>query len=264
MARKEDYWTPEQEEYLAGHWGTASMPTLVRFLKKSRNAIVLKKNRMGLGAFLESGGYVSLNILLTALSGGAQSQGYKLISWVENRGLPIHTKRVDKNKFQVVKIDEFWKWAEKHRSFIDFSKLEENVLGKEPAWVKEQRKLDAIENRMHKVTPWTAEEDAMLMSMLRQYSYTYSDIARRLRRSEGAVVRRISHLGCKERPLREPPHSPWHDWQRKILPELIMKGMGYGMLAGKLKKTEKAIRGYVSRTYGTEVLDKVRRRIEDD
>jgi hypothetical protein len=48
-----------------------------------------------------------------------------------------------------------------------------------------------------------------------------------------------------------------------MLPELIMKGMGYGMLAGKLKKTEKAIRGYVSRLYGTEVLDKVRRRIED-
>ena len=258
MARKEDYWTADQEAYLAESWGTVCLPTIAEKLGKSKNAVTLKKNRMGLGAFLEAGEYVSLSSLMQVMRNGVQSYNYQLVSWVQNRGLPVRMKRVDNNRFRVVRIDEFWKWAEQNRSFIDFTKLEPNLLGAEPDWVRGQRKLDATENRMRKTTQWTREEDAMLKNLVSQYRYTYSDIARRLRRSEGAVVRRISSLGIKERPLRPPPHSPWQDWQRKLLPELIMQGTGYGVMSQRIQKSEKSIRGYVFRIYGTEVLDKAR------
>lgn len=41
------------------------------------------------------------------------------------------------NTFKIIYLDEFWKWAEKNRSFLDFSKMEPLALGKEPGWVNE-------------------------------------------------------------------------------------------------------------------------------
>lgn len=48
------------------------------------------------------------------------------------------TKKVKGSSFKVINLDEFWKWAEKNRTIIDFSQLEENVLGKEPEWLKDK------------------------------------------------------------------------------------------------------------------------------
>ncbi len=87
------------------------------------------------------GDYVTLNQLVTAFN-RTGSYSYKMISWVENRGLPVHNQRVQQNTFRVVYLKEFWTWAEKNRSFLDFSKLEPLAFGEEPAWVAEQRKRD--------------------------------------------------------------------------------------------------------------------------
>lgn len=85
---------------------------------------------------------MTFNQLMLTLTDNSQSYSYQMESWVRRRGFPIHTKRVDKCVWRVVYLDEFWKWAEQHRSFIDFSKLEPLALGKEPDWVPEQRKKE--------------------------------------------------------------------------------------------------------------------------
>lgn len=86
------------------------------------------------------GDYVTLNQLVTAFN-RTGSYSYKMISWVENRGLPVHNKRVQQNTFRVVYLKEFWTWAEKNRSFLDFSKLEHGTA----AGIAEmQRRLDGI------------------------------------------------------------------------------------------------------------------------
>ena len=109
-------------------WGQLSIPTIAKNLNRSANAIKVRVARLGLGPSLMAGDYITLNQLLATM-GNAGGNGYKMKSWVENRGLPVHTKKVDKCSFRVVFLDEFWEWAEKHRSFIDFSKLEPLVLG---------------------------------------------------------------------------------------------------------------------------------------
>ena len=58
------------------------------------------------------GDYVTLNQLVTAFN-RTGSNSYKKKSWVENRGLPVHNKRVQQNTFRVVYLKEFWTWAEK-------------------------------------------------------------------------------------------------------------------------------------------------------
>lgn len=107
-------------------------------------------------------------------------------SWVRRRGFPIHTKRVDKCVWRVVYLDEFWKWAEQHRSFIDFSKLEPLALGKEPDWVPEQRKKDFQAFALQRKDPWTPDEDSRLKMLLKQHKYGYVELSEILRRSEGA------------------------------------------------------------------------------
>ena len=135
-------WTNEERQYLAEQWGILSIPAIARNLNRSVDAVNVQKQRMGLGPALLGSDYIALNQLLIAVCGTNAGGSYKMKSWVENRGFPIHTKRVNQNSFRVVHLDEFWKWAEQHRSFIDFSKMEPLALGEEPAWVAEQRKKD--------------------------------------------------------------------------------------------------------------------------
>ena len=137
-------WTSEEETYLMEKWGQASIPAIAKHLDRTVEAIKNRASRLHLGPVLMGGGYATFNQLMLVLTGGSQSYTYQKESWIKKRGLPVHTKRVIDNSFLVVYLDEFWVWAEQHRSFIDFSKMEPLALGAEPAWVAQQRKIDAI------------------------------------------------------------------------------------------------------------------------
>lgn len=252
-------WSKKEEEYLIDKWGTISIPAIARKLQRTENAVTQKAQRLNLGAFLESGEYISLNQLCKALG---IDYKYKMISWVKKRSFPIHTKRVKNNSFQVVYIKEFWKWAEKNQSFLDFSKFEENAIGQEPGWVKEKRKHDYRVNREYKKSPWTPTEDARLIKLLKDYRYNYSDMSRMMQRTAGGIQRRIVDMGLKERPLRESTQSKWEEWQFQKLYELIQNGMGYEYMQDVIGKSTKAIRGKVYILCGSERLDIAREKMK--
>lgn len=253
-------WTKQEEEYLIEKWGTLSVKTIAKNLGRSENAIVLKKCRLGLGAFLESGEYVTWHQLLLAL-GITGGSGYKLTSWVKNREFPVHTKRVNNNSFRIVYLEEWWEWAEKNRDLLDFSKFEENVLGEEPQWVKEKRRHDVEKVHKYIMTPWTKTEDDKLLFLVAKQKYTYDDLSKMMRRTNGAIQRRLCDLGVKDRPVKADNHTLWTDEDFKRLGELIKAGYGYDLIAEKIGKSSKACRGRVYRMYLTENLDKVRQMI---
>jgi len=250
-------WTQEEYDYLQDKWGTVSLKAIAKKLNRSENAVLIKACRLGLGPFLDSGEYVTFYQLLKAL-GIHGSYNYKEISWIKNRGFPIRHKRVRNCTFKVVRLEDWWEWAEANQSFLDFSKLEENALGIEPAWVKEKRRRDFELKLNYKTTPWTPLEDKQLERLVNQYRYTYAEISKMMRRTEVAIQRRCVDLGLKGRPLRESPHNKWEDWQLKKLDELIDGGVSYEHMSEVIGKSVKAIRGKVYVIYGTEVLDKVR------
>lgn len=109
--RKHKPWTEEEENYLSENWGHMSVPNLCKNLDRSKNAIMVRVQRLGLPPFLESGEYITLNQLMTAMTGSTH-HSYQMKSWVKNRGLPVHNKRNNQCTFRVVYIEEFWKWAE--------------------------------------------------------------------------------------------------------------------------------------------------------
>ena len=251
-------WTKQEEEYLAENWGTLSVATIAKNLGRTENAIVVRKCRLGLGAFLDNGEYVTWNQFQIAYCGSSSSGTYRMTSWVKNRNFPIHTKRVNKNSFKIVYLEEWWEWAEKNKDFLDFSNMEENILGKEPEWVKEKRKND-IENKRKIInTPWTNAEDDKLRFLVSKHKYTYDDLSRMLRRTNGAIQRRLCDLGIKDRPLKADNHIRWTRDELYTLGEMIKDGCGYEMISESIGKSGKAIRGRVYNMYLTENLDKVR------
>ena len=250
-------WTKQEEEYLAENWGSVSVSTLAKNLGRSENAIVVRKCRLGLGAFLDNGDYVTWNQLLETIGHG-HTNSYKMKSWVQNRDFPVHTKRVNNNSFKVVYLHEWWIWAEKNRDLLDFSKFEENTLGVEPDWVKEKRRHDIEKRRKYINTPWTQAEDDKLRRLVAKQQYTYDELSKILRRTNGAIQRRIYDLGIRDRPLKADNHTLWSQEDFHKLGQLMKAGYGYDLIAEKIGKSSKACRGRVYQMYLTENLDKAR------
>ena len=265
MNRAQKKWTKEEEAYLSEFWGIKSRTAIATHLGRTENAIQVRVNRLGLGAFLESGDYVTLNQVYQALRGRNVST-YQKKSWEKNRGLPVHTKRISEKRVRVVYLDEFWKWAKENRSFIDFSKMEPYILGEEPDWVREQRKKDFYACSLQKKTPWTPTEDELLKKLLSQQKYGYAELSKKLNRTAGAIQRRCRDLGIKDRPVKADTHdvkSMWTEGMYTIVAEGIKNGDSYSLIGERIDKSEKAVRGKVYYMYLTEDADKVRKMIGD-
>lgn len=264
--RQHKPWTPAEEEYLAENWGHISFAGFCKHLGRTENAIKVRVQRLGLGPYLESGEYISLHQLSLALGFAGTSEKYFLKSWVKNRGCPIHNKRRGKSVIRVIYLDEFWPWAEKNRSFLDFSKMEPLALGEEPDWVAEQRRKDYLAFAIQRKDPWTADEDSRLAMLLKQHKYGYAQLSEMLHRSAGAIQRRCQDLGLKERPVKANNHGKDAEWTQAdflALAEGIRHGDSYTVIGNAIGKSEKAIRGKVYFTYLTESADKVRSMMGD-
>ena len=254
-------WSKAELDMLQEIWGKYSIPTIAKRLGRSVNAIKVKAARLGLGPILMAGEWVTLNQLVIAVRGNNGGYNYLQKSWVQNRGLPVHMKRVVNNSFQVVYLDEFWEWAERNRSFIDFSKFEPLSLGAEPDWVKEQRKYDFKSFAIQRKDPWTKADDANLKRLVEMHKYGYAELSSILQRSAGAIQRRLTDLDIKDRPVKADNHgetAAWTELQFEILADGIRKGKSYTQIGNELGKSEKAIRGKVYFVYLTENADKVR------
>lgn len=259
-------WTQEEVSYLRDNWGSVTIQGISRKLCRTEAAILNKVQELGLGAFLEHGDYITLHQLLVAFTKSSASDTYKLKSWIENRGMPVHTRLIKEKRVRIIYLDEFWEWAEKHRSFLDFSKMEPLALGEEPAWVAEQRKKDFKAFATQRKDPWTPAEDSRLIMLLRMQKYGYAELSEMLQRSAGAIQRRCNDLGIKERPVKADNHSEeakWTDADFEILADGIRNGDSYTEIGRMIGKSEKAIRGKVYFVYLTERADKVREMMGD-
>lgn len=241
-------WTKEEEHYLQDKWGTLSVQGIANKLGRSENAIVVRAQRMNLGAHLMGSHKVSVNQLMKTIQGGKQQGNWTRDRWIRH-GLPVTRQKVKTSSFLMIDLDDFWKWAEDNQEIINLSLLEENSLGAEPEWAKKKRRIDIKEK--FKKTPWTESEDRRLKQLLEQYQHTYADLCRILKRTEGAIKRRINTLGLKERPLRK-YNRHWTEEETDTLLELRAKGHGWEHIGQQLKRSGSACRGKFERLQNPE------------
>ncbi|QAT40856.1 hypothetical protein [Clostridium sp. JN-9] len=239
-------WTQEECDYLQDKWGMISIPSIAANLGRTVQAVKVKAYKIGLRRHLHSGIEITINELAKALGKGSS------YSWILDRwcryGLPVKMKKSINKEYKVIDIDKFWKWAEKNKDIVDFSKFEKDMLGAEPKWADEKREADMAAVK-YKKTPWTREEDNTLINMLNSYRYSYRDISDRLRRTGGAIKRRMCDLGLKQRPLKADNHIPWTNEEIKILLNLRSKGYSPEIIAQRLgeKRSALAVRGKIER-----------------
>lgn len=249
-------WKDEEKDFLKEHWGSMPVPGLCKALNRTENAVIIMKNRLGLRSYLNAGEYITVAQLKKAITGSGFNT-YQLKSWVEKRGFPLKYKRNNKHRWRIVYLDDFWEWAEKNKSFINFAKMEPLALGEEPSWVEEQRKKDYRTFSLQRKDKWESKDDDRLIFYLKQHKYSYTQLSEMLLRSEGAVQRRILDLGLKERPIKNKTHF-WTENDYKILADGIRAGNSYADIGKLMGRSEKAIRGKVYWYYFTEDMDKVR------
>lgn len=252
-------WLAAEEDYLQENWGIKSLKHLASKLGKTENAVIIKVARMGLGPYLENGDYVSYNQLLSALFNLSNDTPYRINKrWV---GFPIKHKKVRKNRFRVVYLDDFWKWAEKNKRLIDFSKMEEGSLCAEPEWVKKKRKIDFECRRL--TTPWTNADDQKLEYMLNKKCYTYIDFARELHRTEDSIRRRIYDLALDARPVRAKARK-WTAKEEEKLKKLYDEGWSLDVIGIKLNRTGQSVRGKIQLVQNPDMyLRKNRRKVNE-
>lgn len=250
--RKKKQWTKAEENYLQDKWGTVSIKGLAKVLGRSENAVVVRAQRLGCGAHLAGDTRVSLHQLMLAIYGGVNMGSYTSNRLIRE-GLPVKWHIVKNNRFRVIDIDDFWKWAEKNKSILDFSRFEKYTLGAEPEWVDIKRKagFEKLQKHGEHNAAWTSAEDNRLRYLLDKGTYTYTDLARELRHSEGAVKRRILDLKIDKRPVRVPSRK-WTEEEIETLCKMVDQGYDFTLIAEKLNRTALATRSKFERLQNPE------------
>lgn len=246
-------WTKEEEDFLEDKWGEMSIGRIAKKLDRSEAAVIVRARRLGLGPHLDAGDCVSMNQLVLAVA-GTKSYGYITKRWLDY-GLPVHGHKVRRCRFRVVRIEDFWKWAEAHKDILNFKRFEENALGAEPAWVKVKRKADmetAARTKLNNNIPWTAGEDAKLQRLVDR-GKTYPEIAAELRKTEGAIKRRLFDAGIRGRPARS-KNRMWTEEEAILLLKLRDSGLGWLQLAERFGRSELAVRGKYERLANPEYM----------
>ncbi|MDC4243513.1 hypothetical protein [Clostridium perfringens] len=221
-------WTEEDINYLREKWGLVSVDVIAQKLNRTVISVRKKASYLKLGKWIDNIQYIKFRELIMTL--GYSESGYcYLKKKFKLLNFPMISKKVSKMKVEVVDIEEFWKWAEKNKSELNFANFNEGVLGKEPNWVKEKRKSDQINPAKVNVKKrWTKEEDNLLIAKVKSNTYTYKMISEDLFRTESAIKRRLMDLNVPYRPIPE----GWKPWSEEEENKAIMlREKGYDCFA---------------------------------
>lgn len=138
-------WTQAEKDYLAENWGTVSVERIAENLNRSVGGVINMKGRMGLGAYLDSGDYITLNQLLCAFQGTNAGYSYKTISWVKKRGMPVHSRKVNKNELKLFISKSFGNGQKKIVHFLTSPKCNLCLWGKsQTGWKNKEKKTTTL------------------------------------------------------------------------------------------------------------------------
>ena len=226
---RENKWKEDEIEYLMQHYGSITVKEISKNLKRTEMSIVIKAKRLGINA-LNNTEKINAKQLAEALN-----VDRKVIAHLINdKGLKAKFKSVKNvnKKFWRISIDDFWKWAEKNKDLINFSKMEKNILGKEPKWVDEQRKIDFRRRARRENAKWQSREDEVLKTFWKHRKA--KEIAIMLSRSEASVLRRASRLGLERKNIV----LPWQKIEIETLIEMKLDGALDKEIAWELGRDE--------------------------
>ena len=240
-------WTAEDVAFLEDNWGSKSIKAIAKSQKRSIDAIKLKARKLGLG----DASHHFDGITVSQLSQVIQTNYSLILNWIEKYNFPVKEKVFSvSGRVRVVTFQDFWKWAKENKEMIDFTRIDRGILGPEPDWVESKRNAD----KMRKVyipqphnTPWSSREIGLLKSMVANGGYSYPEISRHLKRTEGAIKRKLLELNIKYRPERLPNHNKYSAAEEEYLIDALFEGRCFEEIAHKLNRSALGVRGKAER-----------------
>lgn len=247
--KKNRSWTLEEYEFLKSNWGKLSKKEIAEHLNRSISAVSCKADRIGLKDYFIYSASITLNELHWLLTNGSDLDTYTVGIW-QRYGMPFdNTITNSKIAYRTIKIDNFLKWFENNKKVIDLSKTQEGFLGvTEPDWLKEKRIADkkaSVYGPHNK--QWTKEEDLRLTELVNSQKYGYREISIILKRTEGALKRRMLDIKLEKRPPKADNHIPWTQEELNTVKDLWLKGYQSCVIAEYINRSALAINGLLER-----------------
>ena len=134
------FWKKDEEVLLEDLWGNESIEIIAKKLNRTPSSIKNKAFQLGLGSTIEN----NYNGLTIKEISELFNIDFNIVSvsWIA-LGLKYKVQKISKSKsYRYVEISDLYEFLEKNQNIWDSRKLEKNVLGIEPEWLKEKRKLD--------------------------------------------------------------------------------------------------------------------------
>lgn len=181
-------WTEEEINYLQEAWGTVSIRTIAKNIKRTETAVTLKAKRLGLGSPYTNE-YLSANQVSKLM--GIDRHAV-IDNWIRKRGLKARKRAMKEFEMWLIDLEDLTEWLENNQDKWDSRKLDIYGLGEEPGWLQEKRKLD-MKIPARRFQKWTRQEDMRAMGYFKS-GMSYKKIGEKLGRSSDAVERRLSRL----------------------------------------------------------------------
>lgn len=138
------FWTKEEETLLSDLWGEESFEIIAKKLNRTVSSIKNKAFFLGLGSAMENN-YNGLTIKDISDMLGVNINTIS-VGWI-GLGLKYKVQKISKSKsYRYVEIKDLYEFLEENQNIWDSRNLEKNILGVEPDWLKEKRKLDREKN----------------------------------------------------------------------------------------------------------------------
>lgn len=117
-------WRAEEIKLLQTLVGQRSVTAIAKELGRTPGAVSNKLSRLGLGATRKQTGMLTARELANKLGVTTKT----VVSW-EEYGLKTVTRVTRyKKQFILIKMKNFWEWAEQNKSLIDFTKLSKKIF----------------------------------------------------------------------------------------------------------------------------------------
>jgi len=149
--------------------------------------------------------------------------------YIKKYGLPaIKRKIAFKREYNLIKISDFWKWAEKYKDIIYWNKFKEGVLGTEPKWTIEARRKFRETKPLNHGLNYTNEDDKYIMSAYKA-GISIKSIAETLKRGEWSINRRITFINAERT-----RNINWTDEKKAELIKLSKEGFTINEISKKM------------------------------
>lgn len=177
-------WTKEEEEFLFKNWGVLKVETIAKRLDRAESAVTSKAYRLRLGTQMSWYGSFEVSEIL-----GISRRN--VLRFMEEGKIKTVRDRTKKKRY-IATDEHIRRFMRDYQDLWDSRRVTINLFDNKPKWLIEKELKDK-EKSIKKHTRWSDTEVKILLDRYRR-SWTLSDIAKELSRSEFAVKNKLAKI----------------------------------------------------------------------